>query len=414
MDFISFNLDPKILKAIEEAGFTVPTPIQVSAIPEIIQGVDLRCSAQTGTGKTVAFLLPALQRLSTPSTKKGIAPRILILVPTRELAIQVAEEAKKYSKHMPRVKTVCIYGGAPYPPQKRDLERPYEILVATPGRLIDHMSIGRIDLSKIEMLILDEADRMLDMGFLAPVEQIAAKTPKERQTLLFSATLKGQVLQFSNRLMNQPKEICVIPAVEKYDNIKQEVYYVDHLRHKLDLLKHLLNDETINQAVIFTSTKRYADELVRELRDAGHMASALHGDMNQRQRQKTLDNLRRGSVNLLVATDVAARGIDVPSISHVFNFDLPRTPEDYTHRIGRTGRAGAKGVAMSFATYKDRSLMREIEAFTKNKLTPQVVAGLEPATKSHHGSERDSFAPKRRPFSYRGKPRSGSGYASNR
>ncbi len=409
MDFTSLHLDPRILRAIEEAGFTTPTPIQKTAIPEIRNGIDLRCSAQTGTGKTVAFLLPALQLLCTPSPKKGIGPRILILVPTRELAMQVAEEAKKYAKYLPKTKTVCIYGGAPYPPQKRDLERPYEILVATPGRLIDHMDLGRIDMSKVEMLVLDEADRMLDMGFLGPVEQIAGKTPKNRQTLLFSATLQGQVLQLSKRLMNEPKEISVIPEKEKYDHIKQEVYYVDHLRHKLDVLKHLLNDASINQAVIFTSTKRYADELAKELRDAGHTASALHGDMNQRQRARTLANLRRGSVTLLVATDVAARGIDVPTITHVFNFDLPHNPEDYTHRIGRTGRAGAKGVALSFATYKDRSLMKDIENYTKNKLIPQVIEGLEPKSKPQDNTERPSSSKRRRPFSYRGKPRSHSG-----
>lgn len=377
MTFNTLNLDPKLLKVLEESGFVNPTPIQSSAIPEIMKGSDLRASAQTGTGKTAAFLLPALQRMITHPSH-GPGPRILILVPTRELAMQVAQEAEKYSKYLSKIKTVCIYGGAPYPIQRRQLSKPYEILVATPGRLIDFLSQGRIDLSRVEMLILDEADRMLDMGFIDPVEDIASETPPTRQTLLFSATLKGAVLKLSNRLMKDPKEVSVIPQDEKHENIQQHIYYVDHLTHKLDLLKHLLADTSIRQALIFTSTKQYAEELAQELCDTGFYAGALHGDMNQRQRARTLSRLRTGDLNLLVATDVAARGIDVSTISHVFNFDLPRCVEDYTHRIGRTGRAGANGTALSFVSPKDQSVLRQIETFTKQKLIPQVIPGLEP------------------------------------
>lgn len=395
MPFKNLNLDPRLLQAIEEAGFTAPTNIQVSAIPLIMSGVDLRASAQTGTGKTAAFLLPALQRIVSTPALKGTGPRVLILVPTRELAMQVAKEAERHSKYLPRVKTVCIYGGSPYPQQRKELSRPYEILVATPGRLMDHMEQGRINFSRLEMMILDEADRMLDMGFIDPVEQIAAATPAGRQTLLFSATLKGEVLRLSQRLMNNPQEVTVIPVDEKYDNIKQEIYYVDHLRHKLDILKHLLDESNVTQALIFTSTKQYAEELAQELCEAGHSASALHGDMNQRQRERTLMQFRQGRVNLLVATDVAARGIDVPNISHVFNFDLPRCGADYTHRIGRTGRAGASGVAMSFVGAKEHSLIKQIELFIKQELSAQVIVGLEPSfdvkKRSNFGTRKPAF-----------------------
>lgn len=397
MSFKNLNLDPRLLQAIEEAGFTTPTPIQANAVPLIISGVDLRASAQTGTGKTAAFLWPSLQRIASKPPQKGTGPRVLILVPTRELAMQVAKEAEKHSKYLPRTKTVCIYGGSPYPQQRKELSRPYEILVATPGRLMDHMEQGRISFSRLEMMILDEADRMLDMGFIDPVEQIAAATPATRQTLLFSATLKGEVLRLSQRLMNNPQEVTVIPVDEKYDHIKQEIYYVDHLRHKLDILKHLLDESNVTQALIFTSTKQYSEELAQELCEAGHSASALHGDMNQRQRARTLMQFRQGRVNLLVATDVAARGIDVPNISHVFNFDLPRCGADYTHRIGRTGRAGACGVAMSFVGAKEHSLIKQIELFIKQELSPQVIAGLEP---SFDVRKRSSFGSKKPTSNY--------------
>lgn len=377
MSFKEFDLDSRVLKAIEEAGYHLPTPIQANAIPEIIKGSDLRASAQTGTGKTAAFLLPILHRIASNPVKFENGPRVLILAPTRELAMQIAKESEKQSKYLPRTKTVCIYGGEPYPVQKRVLSRPYEILVATPGRLIDFLEQGKISLAGVEVLVLDEADRMLDMGFIEPVEHIAAATPASRQTLLFSATMKGQVLNLSKKLLKNPCEINVIPADEKHDCIEQNAYFVDDLGHKLTLIKELLRDPTIKQALIFTSTKQYAEELSEILGEEDHAVGALHGDMNQRQRARTLANLRAGKLQMIVATDVAARGIDVSTISHVFNFDLPRGIEDYTHRIGRTGRAGAQGIAISFVSPKEHYLLKQIEAFIKQKIAVKELAGFE-------------------------------------
>lgn len=380
--FEDLNLNPDILKAIAEIGYQTPTPIQQQAIPAVLSGMDLRASAQTGTGKTAAYILPALNRLSTSVKKRFEGPKILILVPTRELAIQVAEETAKYSKYMTRTSTVCIYGGVPYPVQNRQLSRPYEILVATPGRLIDHLERGRVNLSQVEVLILDEADRMLDMGFIEPVEHIAAATPATRQTLLFSATLKGPVVHLSKRLLKNPMEISVAHEHEKHENIEQRLYYVDDLDHKHRMLNHILTDPGINQAIVFTSTKRFADRLVDDLMESGCEVAALHGDMDQRQRTRTIKKLREGEIRFLVATDVAARGIDIQTITHVINFDLPNSAEDYVHRIGRTGRAGSQGIALSFAANNDRHLVVRIEQFTGQKFVPQVIAGMEPKIKA--------------------------------
>ncbi len=382
MSFKDLIEQPGILKAIEDLGYTTPTPIQKQAIPLILSGCDLRGSAQTGTGKTAAFILPALCKLAKPSTLHGRGPRVLILVPTRELAIQVAEEASKYCKYLDRVKTVCIYGGAPYPIQNRQLARPYEILVATPGRLMDHMNRGKINFSRVEMFILDEADRMLDMGFIGPVEEIAEAIPDSRQTLMFSATLKGSVMKLSERLLKNPKEITVAHDQTTHDNINQRLHHVDNIEHKYKLLDHILNDKELTQAIVFTRTKHHADQLVDKLIKKGYSAGALHGNMNQRQRTKTIMKLRQGEIRILVATDVAARGIDIPAISHVINFDLPENEEDYVHRIGRTGRAGATGIALSFATPKEMGFVRQIEKFTQQKMTPHTIVGMEPRTQS--------------------------------
>jgi superfamily II DNA/RNA helicase len=403
MNFQELDLHQNILQAIEQAGFTSPTPIQEQAIPAILKGADLRASAQTGTGKTAAFILPSLNALTIPSKRPGKGPRVLILVPTRELAMQVAVEASKFSKHCSRIKTVCIYGGAPYPPQNRDLARPHEILVATPGRLIDHMEQNRVDFSRTEMLILDEADRMLDMGFIKPVEQIAASLPKPRQTLMFSATFSGNVLKLSNKLLTNPVEVRIAPERVDHENIEQRLHRVDGLEHKYRLLDHLLGDPSINQAIIFTATKRQADQLVEKLAHLGRQAKALHGGMNQRQRTRTLKEMRHAEFDILVATDVAARGIDIQTITHVFNFDLPRNTEDYVHRIGRTGRAGASGIALSFAASRDMPIVRQIEKYTGKKLHAHQIAGMEPKQENNFESKGRQL-PERRKNKYKGKP----------
>ena len=381
MTFDTLSLHPEILRAVTKAGYTKPTRIQSKAIPMIMDGSDLRASAQTGTGKTAAFLLPALNLLSLPSKKEGKGPRILILVPTRELAMQITVQSEKYSKFLNRVKTVCVVGGVPYPKQVSKLSKPYDVLIATPGRLIDFIDRGKIDFSRLEMVVLDEADRMLDMGFVKPVEQIMAKTPTSRQMLMFSATLQGEVIKLSKRLLKNPLEVKVDAEHAKHENIKQTLHFVDDRHHKNRLLDHILMQDGVDNTIIFTSTKRYADQLVRDLKDKEFPAAALHGDMNQRQRSRTIKQLRNGKINVLVATDVAARGIDVQSITHVINFDLPNNVEDYVHRIGRTGRAGAMGTALSFVAGRDAFLVKKIKEFTGQPIAVEEIAGLEPQKK---------------------------------
>src|SRR5690242_3963658 len=385
MSFEKLNLHPLILKAVIDSGYTSPTPIQEQAIPELLAGHDIMASAQTGTGKTAAFMLPALHRLASPSKVSGRGPRVLVLTPTRELALQVSEAAAKYGKYLSRVRVVSILGGMPYPVQNRLLSQPVEILVATPGRLIDHIQRGRIDFSRLEMLVLDEADRMLDMGFIEDVERIAAATPAERQTLLFSATLDSAIANVAARLLKSPKRIQVATAQARLDNIEQRLHYVDDMLHKNRLLDHLLGDAALKQAIVFTATKRDADTLADNLAAQGHEAAALHGDMSQRDRTRTLTKLRHGGLRVLVATDVAARGIDVAGITHVINFDLPKFAEDYVHRIGRTGRAGAAGIAVSFASGKDGVNLKKIERFTGQRIVSHVVPGLEPRVKPRTG-----------------------------
>lgn len=396
--FTAFNLDPKINQLLEEIGFATPTPIQSQAIPVILEGRDVLASAQTGTGKTAAFMLPALHKLCDQEFRGSLGPQVLVLVPTRELAIQVAEETKKFSKHLSRVKTVCIYGGVPYPIQKRALASKYEILVATPGRLIDHMHQGRVNLSHVKIFVLDEADRMLDMGFLEAVEQISHAIPKTRQTLLFSATIDKKILPVSQELQNNPHEIRVKATLERQNAIEQKLYFVDNIAHKMRLLEHILENTEINQSIIFTSTIRQAGELAEQLQEKGYSAEALHGDMNQRQRTRTIERLRQGKIQFLTATDVAARGIDISTLTHIVNFDLPFVPEDFIHRIGRTGRAGAKGSAITFATHKEKFRISSISKLLGKQIEAHTIQGLEPTVQEKRGffprERRDS-----RPFS---------------
>ncbi len=408
MSFEDLKLNANILKAVADTGYTEPTAIQAQAIPEILAGHDLMASAQTGTGKTAAFILPVLNRLATPSTLPGKGPRVLVLTPTRELAQQVCDAATTYGKNM-RFKIISILGGMPYPVQNRMLSGHVDILVATPGRLIDHLERGRIDFSRLEFLILDEADRMLDMGFVDDVERIAQATPKTRQTLLFSATLDGVVGNLASRLLKTPKRISVSAAKDKHENIEQRMMFADDVAHKNKLLSHLLTDVEMNQALVFTATKRDADGLADQLSAQGHSVAALHGDMSQRERNRTLLNLRNGNLRVLVATDVAARGIDVRGISHVINFDLPKFAEDYVHRIGRTGRGGESGIAISFASNRDAQLLKRIERYTEQSIKMHTIEGLEPKYKLRTGPSSDRPRGNGGPRSNSGARRSGAG-----
>lgn len=399
MPFKHLNLYSELLKVVSELKYSAPTPIQEQAIPIVLAGHDLRASAQTGTGKTAAFTLPALNKIMTSPALPGSGPRVLILVPTRELAMQVAAEVVRYSKYLPRIKTVCIYGGAPYPPQNKALSQNHDILIATPGRLIDHLDQKRVRFARLEMFILDEADRMLDMGFIKPVEKIAAALPKIHQTLMFSATMEGEVLRLSSRLLKEPKEVYISSQREKHENIEQKLYTVDDIEHKYRLLNHFLSDKQLKQAVVFTATKRHASKLADRLSKQGFLCGTLHGDMSQKQRTRTIMQTRQGKINILVATDVAARGLDVQAISHVINFDLPRNAEDYVHRIGRTGRAGAKGTALSFASGNDMDFLRQIEKFIGHKMERHSVQGMEAKAKMQHTPKpapQKNFKPRRK------------------
>ena len=387
--FVTLGLSDPLLRAVEASGYTTPTPVQAQAIPEVLAGHDLMVCAQTGTGKTAAFMLPALQRLAEVAQGNAVrAPRILVLTPTRELAQQVTEAAVTYGKFMRQVRIAAVVGGVSYIQQNRALSQPLDILVATPGRLIDHLERGRADLSRVELLVLDEADRMLDMGFVEDVERIAKATPATRQTLLFSATLDANIARLGKRLLKEPKLVSVAGAKERHDNIEQRLHFVDDRAHKDRLLDHLLRDTDLNQAIVFTATKRDADQLADALVGRGHSAAALHGDMNQFNRTRTLSGMRQGRIRVLVATDVAARGLDVAGVSHVINYDLPRAPENYVHRIGRTGRAGAKGLALSFAHRAERGLLARIEGFTGQRIALHVVPGFEPRVRTQSSEPR--------------------------
>jgi superfamily II DNA/RNA helicase len=379
LSFASFDLHPSIMKALEAAGYTEATPIQTAALPPVMAGRDLIGTAQTGTGKTAAFVLPALQRIAlaaqTQSRVRG--PRVLVLAPTRELAGQILDAVRVLAKFM-RLNTVSILGGMPYRMQMQQLSRPVDIIVGTPGRLIDHLERRTIDLSGLEMLILDEADRMLDMGFIDDVVKIAAASPATRQTLLFTATFDRRMTELSGRLLKSPERIAIDSDTVTVDRIEQRMHLTDDMGHKRRLLAHWASSDEVGKAIIFAATKRDADQLATELTAQGHSAAALHGDMTQGARNQTVLRLRAGRIRLLVATDVAARGIDVRDITHVINFDMPRQPEDYVHRIGRTGRAGASGIAISFASPADKGLVDRIQRFTGAPLVPHVVAGLEP------------------------------------
>lgn len=394
--FAALGLNANLQRALAELDFTEPTPVQAQAIPAFLAGRDLLVSSQTGSGKTAAFMLPALQRISQkpapayrpdePAKRmKGKRPRpqpaqpsMLVLTPTRELALQVSNATVEFGKHLRRIFCASILGGMPYPKQLAMLSKMPDILVATPGRLLDHIESGRIDLSKLDMLVFDEADRMLDMGFSDDIDAIVAATPATRQTLMFSATVDGNIARLAARLLRDPQRIEISATKASNANIEQRLHFADDLSHKQQLLDHLLRDASLKQAIVFTATKRDADSLAERLSDTGFAAGALHGDMNQGARNRMLTALRRGNIRVLVATDVAARGIDVPDITHVVNFDLPKQAEDYVHRIGRTGRAGRSGIAINLVNHGEVFQWRRIERFIDRRLDATVIAGLEP------------------------------------
>ena len=417
MSFSELGLDPLILKSVLAAGYENATPVQMQAIPAALTGRDLLVSSHTGSGKTAAFLLPSIQRLQAEPTVKSIGPRVLVLTPTRELALQVEKSAMVYGKELRRFRTACLVGGAPYGLQLKRLSQPVDVVVATPGRLIDHLERGKIDFSRLEVLILDEADRMLDMGFVDDIKAIAARCPAERQTLLFSATLDGVVGNLARELTRDAQRIEIEAVPHKESKIEQRLLFADNMDHKNRLLDALLRDVEMVQAIVFASTKRSTEEISDLLADSGFASDALHGDMQQGQRNRALQRLREGRTRVLVATDVAARGIDVATISHVINFDLPRQAEDYVHRIGRTGRAGRTGIAVSFAGMREGGLVKNIERYTGNRIEVHTLPGLEPTQKPASGRPASSGRPRgnggprggfgeKRSFGDRSEPRS--------
>ena len=377
--FADLNLDKNILSAVSSEGYESPTPIQAQAIPFALDGRDIMASAQTGSGKTAAFLLPTLQRLTKRSEKPGKGPRALVLTPTRELAAQVEKNALAYAKYalvphrQHRRRRIFGY-------QTRALSKPVDLIVATPGRLMDLMQSGKVDFDRLEVLILDEADRMLDMGFIDDIETIVEATPSDRQTLLFSATWDGAVGKLARKLTKDPETIEV-ERVDDQGKIEEQLLYCDDMRHKNRLLDHILRDANIDQCVIFTSTKAMTEVIADELYEKGFAANCLHGDMPQGWRNRTLMDLRKGRCKILVATDVAARGIDVPTITHVINYDLPKQAEDYVHRIGRTGRAGRTGIAITFAEVNEYVKVHKIEKYIGRKLPELTIEGMEPTRK---------------------------------
>jgi len=379
-------LSAPLVRALADEGYTTPTPIQSKAIPPALEGRDLLGCAQTGTGKTAAFALPILQRLAASAAAQSAGsqprvtttPRALILAPTRELASQINESFRTYGRHAP-VRSTVVFGGVSQVNQVSALKRGVDVLVATPGRLIDLMQQKLVDLRSIEILVLDEADRMLDMGFIKPIRTIVAALVSRRQTMLFSATMPAEIRKLASSLLHNPVEVAVTPVASAAPKIQQSVVFVQQ-QQKLALLQHLLSDESFDRVVVFTRTKHGADKVAKRLISSGVVADAIHGNKAQNRRTRALDGFRSGKLRVLVATDVAARGLDVDAISHVVNFDLPDEPEAYIHRIGRTGRAGAAGDAIAFCDASERDQLRAIERLVGSKIEVKPMPALAATT----------------------------------
>ncbi len=388
-EFQNFALAASLLKNVAELGYTQATSVQAQVIPAALAGGDLLVSSQTGSGKTAAFLLPLINQLiednPNGSPVPGRAqPKVLVLCPTRELAQQVAADAVNLVRGMKGIRIATVMGGMPYGKQIQALKGAL-LVVATPGRLLDLTDSKAIRLDDVKQLVIDEADRMLDMGFADDLEAIDKRCAARTQTLMFSATFAPKIMSLANELTTNAKRIELAHAGEKHANIEQKLHWADSMSHKHKLLEHILADASLDQAVVFASTQVESEKIADTLRANGYEASALHGAMPQAVRMRRLESLRKGHTKILVATDVAARGIDVPLISHVINFGLPMKPEDYTHRIGRTGRAGRNGVAITLVEHRDRAKIRNIERFTQQDIVASVIAGLEPQAKPSFG-----------------------------
>ncbi len=393
MSFTTLGLSQPLLRAVAEAGYTTATPIQEQAIPVILSGRDLLAAAQTGTGKTAGFTLPLLELLNR-SKAASKAPRVLILTPTRELAAQVGESVRTYGRHLP-LRSAVIFGGVNLRPQISALRQGTDIVIATPGRLLDHVQQKNIDLSRIERLVLDEADRMLDMGFINDIKKILALLPKTRQNLLFSATFSGPIKKLAASLLHQCVTIEVARSNTASTQVSQVVHPVDRER-KRELLTHLITSEAWRQALVFTRTKHAANRLSEQLSKDGISAAAIHGNKSQGARTRALADFKAGKVRILVATDIAARGIDIDMLSHVVNFELPDLAEDYVHRIGRTGRAGKEGAAISLVCVDEHALLRNIEKFIRQDITRSTIKAFTPNPSIAPEPIRRKTAPQRR------------------
>jgi superfamily II DNA/RNA helicase len=419
MSFESLGLPEALTRAVADAGYAQATEVQLRAIPPALQGADLRVSSSTGSGKTASFVLPALQRVlaaradaskrpaidQAPGARpaRGVVhgPRVLVLTPTRELAMQVAKATVGYGRHVPGLRVATVVGGVPYGAQLKALRGPLDVLIATPGRLMDHMASGKAILGSVEMFVLDEADRMLDMGFIEDIQHIASFLPPQRQTVMYSATFAGPVGQLAKDMLKPGAQtISVATHTTTHENIEQRLHWADDGKHKHALLEQLLTGVDVEQALVFTSTQRDADWLADRLAEIGHRVASLHGGMPQGRRNRVLQGLRSRDLRVLVATDVAARGIDVPTISHVINYGLPMKAEDYVHRIGRTGRAGRQGLAVTLAEANDAGMIRRIQQFTTQPIAVATVDGLEPRKQAPRttGARREGVGNGARPF----------------